>query len=163
MKLIRMLVDIADGEDENDSDPVPQKLNESVTIEESQVFEDTAIGAFPQIEVTVPTPGPILPILPIFDIPQNRALVNDQPWPAVTEGLATRPFVRSISPSTLMALTEPCLMAWCFDPDLDFNTNPQVSSMSVQQVYNVSSVPAVYDAPLSADYVMPVNRNVWGY
>ncbi|PPQ93858.1 hypothetical protein CVT25_013567 [Psilocybe cyanescens] len=151
-----------DNEDEEvDSDSTAQKQNEPVTVEGSQVFKDESSNALPEIEITAPMPGPILPIFPIFDIPQEQALANDQPWPTATTALPKRPFVRSISSSTLMALTEPCLMAWCYDPDFDLNVRPQYSSMNAQ-VYNLSSVPVVYDAPTNMDYVMP-SQNVWGY
>ncbi|KAH9485602.1 hypothetical protein JR316_0002512 [Psilocybe cubensis] len=151
---LRSILSIGEDDDEDgiNGDSVPQMLNDSVP------------SSFPHIEITAPTPSPILPIVPLFNIPEDTALIRNQPWPEVIGGPATRPFVRSISPSTLMALSEPCLLAWCFDPNLDFSANPAENSVGVQQVYNYPIAEAVYEVPISTDCMIPATpRNVWGY
>lgn len=75
---------------------------------------------------------------------ERRDAVGDyRPYPPETDALSSiyghqtpvmRPpfIVRPISPSTLIALTEPCLMAWCYNEDLDFNcTNSPVLALPI--------------------------------
>ena len=64
--------------------------------------------------------------------------------------------VRPISASTLIALTEPCLMAWCCDPESDFNTS------GVAGVPN--SWPAATPAAIQNEAGTSGDRvNLWGY
>ena len=64
--------------------------------------------------------------------------------------------VRPISASTLIALTEPCLMAWCCDPEPDFNTS------GVAGVPN--SWPAATPAAIQNEAGTSGDRvNLWGY
>ena len=63
--------------------------------------------------------------------------------------------VRPISASTLIALTEPCLMAWCCDPESDFNTSGGVAGVPNSWP---AAAPIQNEAGTSGDRV-----NLWGY
>lgn len=67
--------------------------------------------------------------------------------------------VRPISASTLIALTEPCLMAWCCDPESDFNTSGGVAGVPNSWPAAAAAPAAIQnEAGTSGDRV-----NLWGY
>ena len=82
---------------------------------------------------------------PIHDFefqPNNQVLENPVRPPMI---------IRPITPSTLMALTEPCLMAWCSKSALD-QSFPSV---------NVSITG--FDEIAAINYMPQIAQNSWGY
>jgi hypothetical protein len=140
--------------------PLTKKLNwhgRYLQGKENDIYNNSADGSEPlkitgtRTRVDLDNHGPRIN----RQAPMNRnALVNSgntkQTTTEVTGG--SKLIIRPISPSTLMALTEPCLMAWCTASDDNL----------------VEPIPSAYLPLQSSDYNNYVDKNktvynAWGY
>ncbi|KAF4620502.1 hypothetical protein D9613_000922 [Agrocybe pediades] len=73
--------------------------------------------------------------------------------------------IRPITPSTLIALTEPCLMAWCYDPNFDIEIPGDVAQPSIVPAH----VPIAFENTLQETQQQDIQFDVvtkpndWGY
>lgn len=69
--------------------------------------------------------------------------------------------IRPITPSTLMALTEPCLMAWCLDTGADSKQIAPTNTTNLGPEYN----PAFFaEGHIDNSYILETTTcNLWGY
>ncbi|KIM40380.1 hypothetical protein M413DRAFT_178434 [Hebeloma cylindrosporum] len=114
------------------------EVQKTVQGNEHQVYAPISNTRF-QDAAFQPIPGPGIEVQP-----NNQGFWNPGcPRPPM--------IIRPITPSTLMALTEPCLMAWCSKSALD----KRFPSASVSG--------ADYDGARAVDYMPSSAQNTWGY
>ena len=120
------------------------------SIEELPAHHFQAIQQLPSIPTSVQDALPQhfqLPSLPIVEQPSKGK---------APETVKPTMIIRPITPSTIMALTEPCLMNWCYRVEED-------DQIQIPIAANIASLHALANLTNMLSNRAPSCQNPWGY